>query len=344
MDWRSHFTAAWFSAWQDAGLPGPAGYAGLYDEFRRAVLLPDTLAPSYHTSGPLAAATLRDVYTFGVFVGHVAGRLLALPPDEIEASAGWCGRFNLGISLFDYLIDEDGRGEDLARWPPFARLAVDPAAVLSASDSTESQPEVVQVLHRIAADVMAQLEATVGPVDQEPTSDEMWTAFQDMIRAELLMSKTRLAANPDFAGLLHAARAKSAAPFSCMAEWMWLSSRQGGVAALRMTARALGAAIGECFWLVDDARDLWTDLDAGRWNLFLLLAAQKERGLFASSTDPTAEFRLSGTVMAPGWARRIITPVISQVKEVIGSTPVAATDRDEVLGTLAVSIERWLRP
>src|SRR3954469_14502339 len=106
MDWRSRFNATFFSTLPEAGLPQSARYARSYDELRVSIDTPDDLLGSApETSGPLGASMVRDVYTFGVFVGRMAGRLLAMADDEIDRSADWCGRFNLGISLFDYLSD-----------------------------------------------------------------------------------------------------------------------------------------------------------------------------------------------------------------------------------------------
>jgi hypothetical protein len=343
MDWRSQFNAAFFAAWQDACLPGSVGYASYYDEFRRSVKVPQTYLLVSQSSGPLAAVTLRDVYTFGVFIGHMIGRLLGIPAAEVDACAEWCGSFNLGISLFDYLSDEAGQAEDLSRSPQFARLASDLVPVSRREGATEPQSEVVQLLDDIAIDVMGRLEALVGPLDRQPSADGMWTAFSEMIRAELLISQARLAANPDVVRLLHATKKKSSGPFCCMAEWMSLCSGRdyGGVS--RASARILGDALGECFWLVDDAKDLWEDFDAGRWNLFLLTAAQTEPDLFTDPVDPWAEFRLSRILTSRGWAKRIISPVVTRVRDILRSAPVATTERDEIAGLLAVSIDRWLR-
>jgi hypothetical protein len=305
-------------------------YTRLYEEFFRAVKIPgDLIASATDATGPLAAATVRDVYAFGVFFGHLVGRLFALPAAEIGWRAEWCGRFNLGISLFDYLSDEAGQDADLFLSPPFNRLLPRPP-----TPSTTAGPpcQAEQLLRQIATDVMAKLETEVGPLERR---DRMWQTLVDMMRAETLMSQARLEANPDIAGLLEAAESKSAGPFLWMAEWMTL----GRTPASRENARDLGAAIGNCYWLVDDARDLWDDLDAGRWNFFLLAAAKVAPELFANRSDPTVEIRLSRILMMRGWVKKAVAPVIARLHKQIARKRA----RGEIAGLLAVSMERWLR-
>ena len=41
-------------------------------------------------------------------------------------------------------------------------------------------------------------------------------------------------------------------------------------------AGAIGKAIGSCYWMIDDAKDVWIDLEAGHWNLFLHAAAEED--------------------------------------------------------------------
>ena len=124
MDWRSHFKSTFFSAWRDEGLPDPVPFHARY---QRAL---SAFEPSLDlASVPVANATalspeiLGEVYRFGAFYGDAVGRLLTIPEAEIEGRINWCARFNLGISLFDYLSDEMGRCRALLDLAPFRRLA-----------------------------------------------------------------------------------------------------------------------------------------------------------------------------------------------------------------------------
>ncbi|MGD8662411.1 MAG: hypothetical protein PVH37_20880, partial [Desulfobacterales bacterium] len=229
MKWRAHFNSTFFSVWQDCGLPNPSGYATRYDEILSAIDLPDTLVKSAtNNSGPLAEAILQDVYRFGVFFGHAVGRLLVLPDAEIDRRADWCGCFNLGISLFDYLIDEAGRAEDLLRWEPFNRLVSGADPVSSYPGANKPLLSAERLLREISTDVLTRLEIEVGPVDKQQRPDGMWRSFSEMIRAEMSMSQAELTANPEVAKLLDTAMIKSAGPFRCMAEWMTLGTSRPG--------------------------------------------------------------------------------------------------------------------
>ena len=333
MQWRSYFTAAFFSAWERHGLTVSPGYARRYEEFLDGIeVIGLPVIPPRDASGPLAAPTLHDVYRFGVFVGHATGRLLGLAPVEIDRRAGWCGRFNLGISLFDYLADEADQCGALASWPPFDQFV--PGARPPTVDVWEPPSAVARLLSEVATGVLAEIEAEVGPSGE----DELWLAMAEMMKAETLMSQQRTRANPDVATLLEASRTKSAGPFRSMAEWMSL----GAAREIRSQARELGVAIGDCYWLVDDARDLWDDMDAGRWNLFLLEAARREPELFAHGLDGLAEIRLSRILMTEGWVEGITAPVVAALYGTINKMPGVAGCED-VVGLLAASVERWLK-
>ena len=338
MEWRAHFTATWFAEWRHAQLAGPGEHSRAYDELRRGISLPHCLVPSLQPSGALSAPTVRDVYTFGHFVGQLTGRLLALPEEVIAMRADWCGRFNLGISLFDYLADEAGEREALIAMPVFARLSGNAAP---AADCASVPPsDVARALAYVAHDVLVRLEADTGvPQSREP-ADEMWHALQEMLRAELIMSHGRTDAEGGLDDLKLAARAKSAGPFRCMADFVCMDPSVD--VALRDVARDLGSAIGDCFWLIDDACDLWQDLDRDRWNLFLLLAAKEDAAIAAHPAEVTAEIRLSNILLRHGWVQREVAPVVRRLKTALALTPASNETRQEVAGLLATAMQRWL--
>ena len=342
MEWRAHFNSTFFSVWKDRGLPDPSGYVTRYEEFFSTVDLPAPLIKSEtNNSDTPVKAISRDVYRFGVFYGHAVGRLLVLPEAEIDRRADWCGRFNLGISLFDYIIDEEGRAEYLLRWKPFNRLLSGAGATFLPSDTDEPLSSAERLLREISTDVLTRLEAEVGSVEQQQRPDGMWRSLSEMIRAEMSMSQTELTENPEVAALLDDAMIKSAGPFRCMAEWMTVGTSRHGFS--RESAAALGAAIGNCYWLADDAKDLWVDLDARRWNLFLLTAAKTKPDLFGECFDAASEVRLSNIILRRGWVEGIVTPMIERFQMELTRTPAQHDVRNEVAGMIAVSIERWLR-
>ncbi len=331
MQWRSHFNAAFFGAWQRHGLTGPDGQARRYEAFHDGIEVAGLpVVSAREASGPLAGPILQDVYRFGVFVGCVVGRLLGLEPEEIERRADWCGRFNLGVSLFDYLSDEAGHGAAVTSWPPFDRLVPTGSQPVGA---WEPPSAAAGLLSEVATDVLAEMENEAGPFGE----DELWLSMAEMMEAETLLSQHRARVSPDVDALLEASRTKSSGPFRAIAEWMSLGSAKE----LRPEARELGVAIGDCYWLVDDARDLWVDLDAGRWNLFLLEVARREPELFSADVVGLAEIRLSRVLLTQGWVEGIADPVVAALHRKMWGMP-EATACEDTSGLLAASIERWL--
>ena len=61
------------------------------------------------------------VYGFGHVVGTALAGLLGVTGPPARA-ADWCARFNLGISLVDYVCDESDRLDVLASLEPFRSL------------------------------------------------------------------------------------------------------------------------------------------------------------------------------------------------------------------------------
>lgn len=338
MDWRSHFTATWFDEWRNAQLEAPETYERRYDALRRTIAIPDDLLPSIGTSVAVAAPTVRDVYTFGHLIGQLAGRMLRVPDEELPIRAEWCGRFNLGISLFDYVSDEEGQSAVLASMPMFGSMS--PDAPVDAYEPAVPRSDAAQALEHVAAGVLRRLEDVAGAFGSEGPIDPLWRAFADMMRAELLMAGARSETSSDIRALQLAARAKSAGPFACMAEWMALG--QPVDEARRIRARALGTAIGECFWMVDDAVDLWDDLDRDRWNLFLLTVATCDPTVAVHPVDMDAEIRLSRILLARGWLRGLVRPVIARMRNALDGMPAPPATRQEATGLLAVAMQRWL--
>ncbi len=225
----------------------------------------------------------------------------------------------------------------LAATPLFARLAPQVAHPSPASGLPQSQT--AQALHHVAGSVLQQLELAIGAIDGRAT-DPMWHDFAVMMRAELLMANARSIGPPDVEALLAASRTKSAAPFATMAEWMCLGPPTCG--ALRSHARRLGAAIGECFWLVDDARDVWEDLDRDRWNLFLIVAAKSDATIAAHPADMAAEVRLSRLLLTREWLPGLVRPVVAALRDAMASTPAPVPAQQEAAGLLATAMHRWL--
>ena len=225
----------------------------------RAPLAQDDSFPDGH---PLHAPILQNVYAFGATLAQSAGLLCGLSPAVAEDRADWAGRFNVGISLFDYACDVEGGSRVLAQLDPFRELT---GAQLPAEFARDATLAYLQVL---AAEVLIALHDDLSRFARNADDDPLWVAIARMLRAELFLADRDLVRTDPALRVERRLFLKAAEPFRVMVEWITLSS----TLAMRRSARDLGRAIGRCVWVVDDAHDVWLDLRARQSNLFILKA------------------------------------------------------------------------
>ncbi len=322
MHWHGHFRAAFFAAWTAAGLPDPQDHAARYEELMAAVAPPAVAGGG--RDGPLAAAIVQRVHAFGVMIGTVMGDLLGLPEDSAAERAAWCGRFNLAISLFDYVCDESGRGDVLATVPPFSRFEPDSTS----GNGDPLRPEEA-VVARLAAELVGDLERAFGD------RAGVFAALSRMYRAEREVAASRPGPGFDADGVRRSLFSKSAEPFRVMAMWMVHDAPEP---ALEEAAR-LGEAIGGCYWLVDDARDLWTDFDNDQWNLFALAAARAEPRLLAVERDPLRDAHVSRLLVETDAAGTEARRAVGELAAAVGG--LGAEPSHPALGVMAASLAAW---
>lgn len=340
MHWRSEFQAELFSAWDDAGLPAPGGSDGAYrkllDELAAAAPAMTRSVPTAEDDGvrALQPDLVGSVYAFGALVGRVCGLLLDIDATATARRADWCGRFNLGISLFDHLCDEAGAARRLVRLAPFdGFVARTPVGAPPRPTPAE------RALAELAAGLLAELRAESG------RRDALWRVLGTMFEAELTLVEETLTAPVDVDGIEAALRLKSEEPFRVMGEWIGRGGKSAAGPALRRhraLSRALGRSLGRCFWLVDDARDLWDDYGRRRWNLFLLRVADDEPELLASARNAFNDARLVHRLAASGAARREVRPAIGSLAAILATCPAPPEQRTRAAGLIAVSLARWL--
>src|SRR5688572_29570854 len=118
MQWYAHYKSYFFKMWAEVGLPGPEGYETIYTNRLQAIKYTQNVHSLQQSkSDPLNPEILNSVYGFGVVVGEICGSLLGLSSEQMQDRLDWCGQFNLGISLFDYLCDEVGIDAAFATLP-----------------------------------------------------------------------------------------------------------------------------------------------------------------------------------------------------------------------------------
>lgn len=330
MHWHGEFRAALFGEWSGAGLPDPAHHLERY----RAVLAAATcpLDLPYTSSGPLDRAVVDRVFGFGAVIGGVITDLLGVPDAHASAVVDWCGRFNLGISLVDYVCDESGRLDALQSIEPFRGLAGE----IEDADAGDHGPPAPdgelraeeRVVARLATEVLRELTGATG--NRSPG------AVADLYRAEVAVARRRFGPGGDPVTIERELATKSVGPFVLMAARAAASGPCDEDA-----ARRLGTAIGTLVWLVDDARDLWLDLEHGAWNLFLLRATQREPALAAAPPSPFRDAAIARTLAVHDVARR---EARQGIEAFLGASAALGGDPDRTvaaLGLVGAALAVW---
>lgn len=281
MDWQEFFSDLFFNTWNKAGLPNPIDYGEEYVKKReRAVFINRYIEEPFESNPALESHLLNSIYGFGSLHGKMFGRLLNLNEKEVTDAADWCGRFNLGISLFDYLSDETVGGiKSVISLDVFQPFTQNTKRVIRELNSAE------KFLNNLTVSVLH--DSTVHKNQDEPSSNLMQLLGQ-LFEAQVFLSNQKLTNTKDLAKIKHALFLKSAEPFRVMAEYV-LYSACIDKPKIREQARVLGTAIGVCYWLIDDAKDIWIDLKAGDWNVFLQLIAQQNPNIFNNLLNDSSD-------------------------------------------------------
>lgn len=325
MEWQSHFQTAFFEAWQNAGLPHhdnflSAYYTMLEQRGKKIEWIENSTGFDHNR--------LYDVYGFGVTVGKVFGEMFGLTDEQITHSSDWCGRFNLGISLFDYISDEqDGTTSVtlLKVFQPFSNTNYSQSHSLTSSE---------ELLSNLA-------ETILSDVKKSPCKDRLLKAMQQMFEAEDFISRTKLSAHTDLNKINKALYLKSAEPFRVMAEYT-AGIKTATDSLLISNALTIGKAIGYCYWMIDDAKDVWIDLEAGHWNLFLHAAAEEDADIFIQHrTDADIKNRLLNIWEQSGHAQNISHQIVKRLLTAVEMMELPEKVKEHTLGIVSASLWQW---
>lgn len=324
MNWQSHFQSVFFEAWQSAGLPHhdhflPAYYTMLEQRDKKNEWIENSTGIDH--------SRLYDVYGFGATVGKVFGAMFDLTAEETKHASDWCGRFNLGISLFDYISDEqDGATSvtSLKVFQPFNNSTYSDIRSLSSSE---------ELLSNLAITILSD-------VNNSPCKDTLLKAMQQMFEAENFISSTKLSANADLDQINNALYLKSAEPFRVMAEYT-AGVKAATDSMLLNNANVIGKAIGSCYWMIDDAKDVWIDLEARHWNLFLHAAAEEEADIFTRQTDANSKEHLFSTWKKSGHAQKISGQCIRNMVAAVEKMELPEKVKEHTLGIVSASLWQW---
>ena len=335
--WHGDFKAAFFRAWVAEGLPDPERLSDEDREYWRSEPIPGDWRTYLRGSGnrALHPDVISTVFGFGCFIGRVCGDLFGLDERRVAARADWCGRFNLGISLFDYVCDE------LPEETRHAMLALPVFAPFTSDDGGRDGGDVGDVgrlLDLIATGVLRDLARETGAPTAHRRRYGLWQAFRNMYAAQLIAASQPIGPGADLQAVVRQLKLKSSEPFRVMAEWM---ARDPTSTVSTRKAAHVGRCIGDCFWLVDDAQDIWTDLDSSRWNYFLARSMELDPALRFDVPGPVLEARLAGLWNAndvSAQASRKAVKGLAKALAKLGSSPAR---QDRAAGRLGAAIARW---
>ncbi len=325
MDWQNHFQTVFFETWQKAGLPHHEKYLSAYYKMLEQR---DVKIEWIERSSGIDHSRLYDVYGFGVAVGKIFGEMFGLPVEQTKHSSNWCGRFNLGISLFDYISDEQDGVNSVASLKVFQPF-------IKADDSdTRSLTASEELLSNLAGSVLNDLKKVSSK------NNTLFKAMKQMFEAEAFVSTTKLCANADLKKINKALYLKSAEPFRVMAEYTARLAAATDPLQIK-NARSVGIALGYCYWLIDDAKDVWIDLEAKHWNLFLQLAAAKDPGIFAHQRDLNTNNRLLSIWEQSNHAQKIANKIIKRLVRAVDRIGLSEKAEQHTLGIVSASLWQW---
>lgn len=334
MDWHSYFQQAFFETWQKAGLPQQQDFLNEYIDLREhGHFNNDWIQNSPDISPGINTNQLRSVYGFGVTTGKIFASMLGLNGALAKKTSDWCGRFNLGISLFDYICDElEGVSSvtSLAVFQPFVKTNYSVDRSLTPAE---------ELLSNLAGSVLHDLKKAAVKKEGTHKADQLFKVMKLMFEAENFISKESLSGDADLQKIEKALYRKSAEPFRIMAEFTALMA--GTNDSLIKNAGTTGKALGYCYWLIDDAKDVWIDLKAGRWNLFLTLAAAEDSYIFAKSRGTDIESDLIKIWEQCNHSERISKQIINRLVRAVKRLRLPGKVEHHNLGLVWASLWQW---
>jgi hypothetical protein len=338
MDWHEHFGDVFFETWRKAGLPNHLDFTDEYIQARAGLEFKNIwIQQPYEFSPALEDNLLRSVYGFGALHGKMFSELFNLNDALRHDASDWCGRFNLGISLFDYLCDEvvdrPNGVMSLKVFQPFTKKKI-----------TEIQPltPTEEFLSNLAGSVLQDLGKLNFKNEELKKSNHLLKLMKQLFKAQSFLSNEGLSDSTDLEKIKKALYLKSAEPFKVMAEYT-LGLSHTNAPLLFKNARSIGKAVGHCYWLIDDAKDVWIDLEAGQWNLFLQLAAQEDSQLFSKNSDMSIRDKLTQIWKKGNHAEKISEQVVKRLVKTIGKIEVSEKTKEHTLGLLSASLWYWYK-
>lgn len=335
MDWQKHFEIVFFESWEKAGLAHHHEFINEYIEIREhGDYKSDWIKNSPAISADIHGAQLYSVYGFGVCIGKIFAEMLGSTDNISESTADWCGRFNLGISLFDYICDETDNHNQVSSLKVFKPFTSSNHLVNKALSPVE------ELISRIAGSVLDDLTKTYEKRKGSQKTDHLLKVMKQMFDAQNYLSKEQLSTHRDMDKIKKALYLKSAEPFRVMAEYVARMTDPKDTLLLK-NARAIGKAVGYCYWIIDDAKDVWIDLEAKQWNIFLNLAAAEDPLIFTKKHDSEVKSSLMSIWQESKHAEKISDKITHRLIRATKDLGLTEEVQKHTSGLIAASLWQW---
>ncbi len=333
LNWQEHFGNVFFDLWEKAGLPNPLDYGEKYIELRfQSVFKHELIKETAEPNSVLETSLVNSIYGFGVLHGRMFAQLLGIKELEIPDALDWCGRFNLGISTFDYVTDETPDG--IAKFTSFevfqSLKAIDP--------QLKQQLNPTEVfLMQLSRGVLKDVEN----MDRANGTDDLMLCMKQLYKSQMFLSKQSLKNMTNAEDIGQSLYLKSAEPFLVMAEYIASASNLGEEKT--EIAKSLGKAFGKLYWLIDDAIDVWIDLEADDWNLFLLKAYNQNPKLFTEPSNNSIKNDLEKIWYENSIAERLSKQMIQGLKNTVKELQASEEEITDQLGIMASVLWHWYK-
>ncbi len=328
MDWQEQFKHLFFDSWKKAGLPEHQAWISTYVELREHQPINNSLITSLSDGIPgITFYQLKSVYGFGRTIGMIFCELLGMEVSDMEGAIDWCGRFNLGISLYDFICDIEGNLSQVTSLKSFEFLH-------HKKDSSNGflSPS-LKTLNILAESVLSDL--------KKLPSTSLMSQIKEMYHAENLLSEIWWSDDIDPLRIERALYFKSAAPFKLMAEYIAHNSKISDPILIE-NARQLGNTLGYCYWYADDARDVWDDLEKEEWNLFILQAIFSGQDDFPLHVTNEDKNDIEKILLASDYTQTVIQQLMEQLVNVNQQLKTSLAIKDRAWGIVAASLWNWL--
>ena len=131
---------------------------------------------------------------------------------------------------------------------------------------------------------------------------------------------------------------KSVLPFSVIADFVNLKDPSK-----RKRSRAIGEAVGHCYWLTDDGKDVQIDLQNRDHNIFFSELLKSDSSFDWFESENLDFNRMTEQLIQHRTAEILSIRTIDQLKKVFIRQNVAADIKEQSLGVLGAALQAWLQ-